>query len=98
SNRQHTFPIDTANPRGFHPERFSNAGHPYGQAETSRHGPHQKIFIKPDLGCSAASALNRYSPHLALRSGVAVGGLSASARLSMPFHYFSNGVFRNSEV
>ncbi|MFG5382834.1 hypothetical protein, partial [Yoonia sp. R2-816] len=52
SNRQHTFPIDTANPRGFHPERFSNAGHPYGQAETSRHGPHQKIFIKPDTASS----------------------------------------------
>ncbi|MFG5380583.1 hypothetical protein ACEWPN_05300, partial [Yoonia sp. R2-816] len=50
SNRQHTFPIDTANPRGFHPERFFNAGHPYGQAETSRHGPHQKIFINSDLG------------------------------------------------
>ncbi|MFG5382274.1 hypothetical protein, partial [Yoonia sp. R2-816] len=49
SNRQHTFPIDTANPRGFHPERFSNAGHPYGQAETSRHGPHQKIFIAADI-------------------------------------------------
>ena len=59
SNWQHTFPIDTTNPRGFLPERCSNAGH-----SQTKPKPHTLARIRKSSSIktlAAASMKDRYS-------------------------------------